>query len=123
VDASPVVNSYLKFNVQGLTSSIASAKLRIYANSSSLAGVKAYGVSNTSWVENTINYSNAPAPGSQGGAIGSFTGGTWITIDITPLITGNGTFSVALTGVDGTAISLASRESGANAPQLIITTR
>ena len=55
--------------------------------------------------------------------MGSFTGGTWITVDITSLITGNGTFSVAIKGVDSTAVSLASRESGANAPQLIVTTR
>ncbi len=123
VDASPVVNSYLKFNVQGLASSVASVKLRIYANSSSSAGVQVYGVSNTSWVENTITFSNAPGLGNLGGSTGSFTAGTWITIDITPLITGNGTFSVAVTGIDGTAISLASRESGANAPQLIVTTR
>jgi hypothetical protein len=122
-DASPVVNSYLKFNVQGLNGGIASAKLRIYANSSSGAGVRVYGVSNTSWVENSITYSNAPALGSQGGSIGGFAAGSWITIDITSLISGNGTFSVAITGVDGTAISLASRESGINTPQLIITTR
>ena len=123
VDASPVVNSYLKFNVQGLSGSVASAQLRIYANTGSGAGIQVYGVSNTSWVENTITYSNAPAIGSLGGSLGGFTAGTWITVDVTPLITGNGTFSLALTGVDGTAISMASRESGANAPQLIVTTR
>ncbi|HSB02549.1 MAG TPA: DNRLRE domain-containing protein, partial [Anaerolineales bacterium] len=98
-------------------------KLKLYANSSSSAGINVYGVSNISWVETTITYSNAPAVGSQGGSIGSFTGGTWITVDITPLITGNGTFSLAIKGVNGTAISMASRESGANAPQLIVTTR
>lgn len=123
VDTSPVVNSYLKFTVQGLTSSVASAKLRIYANSSSSAGIKVYGVSNTSWVETGITYSNAPAVGSQIGSLGSFTGGTWITVDITPFITGNGTFSIAIKGANSTAVSMASRESGANAPQLLITTR
>ncbi len=122
-DASPIVNSYLKFNVQGLTGSIASVKLKLYANSSSGGGINVYGVSNTSWVETGITYNNAPAIGSLGGSLGSFTGGTWITVDITSLITGNGTFSLAIKGVDSTAISLASRESGANAPQLIVTTR
>ncbi len=123
VDASPVVNSYLKFNVQGSSAPIASAKLRIYANTSSTAGLQVYGVSDTSWGETSITYNNAPSIGSLGGSIGSFTGSTWITVDVTPLITGNGIFSLAVKGVDGTAISLASRESGAKAPQLIITTR
>jgi hypothetical protein len=123
VDASPIVNGYLRFNVQGVNAPVASAKLRIYANSSSSTGIKVFGVSNNTWVENTITFNNAPPLGSLGGSIGKFSGGTWITIDITPLITGNGVFNVAVTGLNATAISLASREAGANAPQLIITTR
>jgi hypothetical protein len=122
-DTSPVINSYLTFNVQGLSGSIASAQLRIYANSGSTAGIRAYGVPTTSWVENSITFNNAPSLGSVGGSTGSFAAGAWITVNITPLITGNGTFSVAVTGINSTAVSLASRESGANAPQLIITTR
>jgi len=122
-DASPVLNSYLTFNVQGINTSVASAKLRIYANTSSGAGIRVYGVSSASWAENGITFSTAPAMGSLGGSTGSFAGGAWIEVDITPLITGNGTFSVAVTGINSTAISLASRETGANAPQLIITTR
>jgi hypothetical protein len=41
---------------------------------------------------------------------------------VTPLLTGNGTYNIALTTTNATAFSLASRESGANAPQLIIET-
>ena len=122
-DASPVVNGYLTFNVQGLGGSVASAKLRIYANSSSSVGCKVYSVPDVSWVERSITFNNAPALGNQIGSSGAFPGATWITIDITPLITGNGTFSLALTGINGTAVSLASRESGTFVPQLVITTR
>jgi hypothetical protein len=123
VDASPVVNAYLRFDVKGLNAPIASAKLRIFANSSSSTGIKVFGVTNNTWVENTITFNNAPPLGNLGGSVGKFAGGTWITIDITPLITGNGVFNVAASGLNATAISLASREAGANAPQLIITTR
>ena len=38
------------------------------------------------------------------------------------LITGDGTFSIALTTTNNTEFSLASREAGANAPQLILET-
>lgn len=41
-------------------------------------------------------------------------------VDITPLISGNGVFNMTLTTTNNTAFSLASRESGAKAPQLII---
>jgi hypothetical protein len=122
-DASPVVNGYLTFNVQGLGGSIASAKLRIYANSSSTVGCKVYSVPDVSWVEKSITFNNAPALGNQIGSIGAFKSATWIEVDVTALVTGNGTFSLALTGINGTAVSLASRESGTFVPQLVITTR
>ena len=122
-DASPTVNGYLTFNVQGLSGSVASAKLKIYANSSSSQGCKVFRVADTSWGERTITFNNAPALGTQIGSYGAFPGASWITIDITPLIAGNGTFSLALSGINATAVSLASRENGSYAPQLIITTR
>ncbi len=79
-------------------------------------------VSDNSWGETIINYSNAPAIGSSLGSSGAIkTSGTWISINITPYITGNGQFSVALTTTNTTQINLSSRESGANAPQLIVT--
>jgi hypothetical protein len=122
-DGNPVVNGYLTFNVQGVNAPIASVKLRIYANSSSSQGFKLFGVPNTGWVEKSITFNNAPPLGSQIAASGGFPGAAWKEVDVTAYVTGNGTFSMALTGVNSTAVSLASRETGAKAPQLIITTR
>jgi hypothetical protein len=51
-----------------------------------------------------------------------FGAGVWISIDVTPYITGNGTYNLALTPLGSTAISFASRQAGANAPQLVIET-
>jgi hypothetical protein len=120
-DASPDVHSYLRFNVQGLTGNVTRATLRIYANSASNLGCVINSLSDNTWLESTINYSNAP---SVGGGIGSsipFGAGVWITIDVTTYITGNGTYNFGLTTLSSTAISFASREA-ANAPQLIIET-
>jgi len=122
-DANPVVNGYLTFNVQGLSAPIANAKLRIYANSSSSKGCNVYAVPNSSWGERTITYNNAPAPGNQIGSIGAFRSSRWIEVDVTAFVTGNGTYSLAVTGMSSTAVSLASRETGSKAPQLIIITR
>ena len=43
-------------------------------------------------------------------------------MDVTSYVTGNGTFSFALTSASSNVLGLASRESGANAPQLVIET-
>jgi hypothetical protein len=123
VDGAPTVNSYLLFNVQGLTAPVASVKLKVYVSSGSKAGIKIYSVSNTSWVEKTITFNNAPALGSTAGSSGRFKAGTWVTVDITSLIKGNGLFSVAITDANNTAIRLYSREGGKRSPQLVITTR
>jgi hypothetical protein len=122
VDASPVIRSYLRFNVQGLNGAVTRATLRVYANSASSQGCTASGVSDNTWTESIVSYNDAPPLGSALGASGSFGTGAWISIDVTAYITGNGTYNLALTTPGSTAVSLASRESGANAPQLIIET-
>jgi hypothetical protein len=122
-DSSPIVNGYLTFTVQGLNAPVVGAQLRLYANSSTTVGCKVFAVPNTGWGERTITYNNAPPLGNQVGSIGAFRSSSWINIDVTPLVTGNGTFSLAITGLNATAVSLASRESGSFIPQLVITTR
>jgi acid phosphatase type 7 len=125
VDGSPTVNSYLRFNVSGVGATITSVKLLIFANSSLSVGINALSVADSTWSETTINYNNAPPMGSVLKTSSSIATGTWITFDITSsgYITGNGTYSFGLTDPSATALSLASRESGANAPQLVITSQ
>jgi hypothetical protein len=79
-------------------------------------------VSDNTWTETGINYNNAPLLGSALGSSGPISAGTWISMDVTVHITGNGTYNLALITPGSTAVSLASRESGTNAPQLIIET-
>jgi hypothetical protein len=121
-DASPITLSYVKFNVQGLSGPPHNATLRIFFNSSSTTGVNIKGVTDTSWGETTITYNNAPAVNAAtAGSSGAVsTAGTWVNINITSLISGNGLVSMAITTTNSTNINLASRESGANSPQLII---
>ena len=121
-DATPLVRSYLRFNVQGLSGSITHVTLRIFTNSSSSTGYEVRHVADNTWTEATINHTNAPATDGVSATSGAFGTGVWTTLDITSLITGNGTYNIALTTTSGTAFSLASRESGVNAPQLIIET-
>ncbi len=121
-DSSPITNSYLRFDIQGLSGTVSKATLRVYSKSKSTAGYKVNIVADTSWGEGSITYKNAPALGSQAGVSGSFASGVWTTVDITPFITGNGTISLALSGLNSTAVSYVSREGGANKPQLVLVT-
>jgi hypothetical protein len=122
IDGSPIVRSYLRFTVQGLSGTVTRATLRIFANSATSASCVANGVSNNTWTETGITYNNAPPLGSAYGSSGAISTGTWISMDVTAYITANGTYNLALTTSGSTAVSLASRESSANAPQLIIET-
>jgi hypothetical protein len=122
VDASPTLHSYLKFTIQGLSRAPTKATLRLYTTSTSTSGVNINGVSNTSWVETSITYNNAPAiDGPLAGSSGAIkTANVFVSIDVTALVKGNGTISMAVTTTNSTAISMASRETGAHAPQLVI---
>jgi hypothetical protein len=123
VDGSPTVRSYLRFNIQGLSGTVTSATLRVYANSALSAGYDAYRVSDNTWTETGITYNNAPAFGSVIGSSGSISANTWTSVNITSYITGNGTYNLGLGTSNSTALSLASREAGANAPQIVIQTQ
>jgi hypothetical protein len=123
VDDSPIVNSYLRFRVSGLAGQpVNQAHLLIHANSASSNGFVARSVQDNTWVETTINYSNAPAMGSTLAASPAIVSGSWVTLDVTAFVTGEGTYSFGVSTPGSTAISLSSRESGADAPQLIVST-
>ncbi len=120
-DASPIMSSYLRFDVQSLTAPIAKATLRIYAKSSQRLGFEVHAVSNNTWDENSITYENAPTPDPAiVGSSGRISVGSWTSVDISSLVTDQGTYSIALTTQDSTQLKMVSREGGANAPQLII---
>ena len=121
VDGSPIVDSYLTFNVTGVSGTVTSATLRIWATSAQSVGYDAYSVSDTSWGENTITYANAPPFGAKLGSSGKVPASTWTSVDVTSAVTGNGLVSFGLSTTNSTALALSSRESGANAPQLVIT--
>ncbi len=119
MDGSPVVHGYVKFNVTGITGTVTSATLRIWANSAQSTGYTAFSVPDTTWGETTINASNAPPFGSALGSSGKITAGTWTSADVTAAVTGNGTYSFGFSTTNSTAVSFSSRE-GANPPQLVI---
>ncbi len=121
VDGSPLVHAYLRFDVSGIgNSAVSKVTLRIFANSASSGGFKVDKVSNNSWQEKQINYDNAPQVGTQVGKSQKFSSNTWVDVDVTSLFNSDGTYSIALAGIDNTAINLAARETGNHAGQLVV---
>jgi hypothetical protein len=121
-DGSPIMRSYLRFNIQGISGVVTRVTLRIYANSASSVGYNIGNVTDTTWTESAINYNNAPVIGSSVGSSGRFSAGVWTTVDITSLVTGNGTINLGLYTTSSTAISFNSRQASINTPQLIVET-
>jgi hypothetical protein len=124
-NASTVLVSYLKFTVSGISGSAQDAKLRLFVTQSNQGG-SAYLVSNDyndssdPWAESGLNWSNAPAIG--GGALstlGTVPAGQWVEFDVTPAVTGNGTFSFAIKSTSSSAVFYSSKE-GTNVPELVV---
>jgi hypothetical protein len=121
-DGSPVYRSYLRFNVGDLGGVVTNATLRLYTTSASATGYQVKRVNNPSWEENTITYDNSPAAGSTIGSSGSIAVGSWTSVDVTALITGNGIYDLALTTTTSAALNFNSRNASSNQPQLVIET-
>jgi hypothetical protein len=118
VGSSPQLHSYLQLDVEGLTGSIGKATLRLYVATGG-SGASVHSTS-TAWTESGITYRTAPAYGSTVATASNFTAGTWVSMDVTAIVTGNGAVAFALTSASKTPASFASREDTAHAPQLII---
>src|SRR4051794_4371735 len=120
VKASPANNAYLRFNLP--SSGVLRATLRLFATHDSKKGVTVAPVSNSSWGETTITWSNAPpiasAPVVTSGGLKS---GKWVALDVTSMVTSGGVRSLGIRS-GGDSTSVASRESRGNEPQLVVET-
>jgi len=122
-DFSPDVDTYITFDVSGLTGTVQSARLRLYAPNGSVDGPAVHQTS-PEWDELTLNWSNRPAPiGAASDDRVAVTRDAWSEWDVTPFVTGNGAVSFMLTqpGTDGADFH--SREATATGfrPQLVVT--
>ncbi len=116
----PKILSYLTFSLAGLSGTVASAKLRFWSNVADLRGAAVHAV-DRSWNENSITAATAPALGETVAQTGMVSAKAWVTVDVTPLVLGNGVVRVALTQVGSGSGQYDSRE-GAHPPVLVVRT-
>jgi hypothetical protein len=121
---SPVMRSYLRFNVKGLNGkTIKSAALRLRTYTASRIPILVRNITKDTWTEKGVDYNNRPSIGTTTiTGPQSYNSATWISIDVTKLVKGEGSISMELTLKNTATLVFYSRESGSNAPQLIINT-
>ncbi len=123
VDSSPQTESYLRFDVSGLTSAVQTATLRLFVFNDTSNGPAVYTADNT-WTETGITWNNRP-PRSLNGVDdkGALPVNAWADFDVTPLISGNGTFTLVLATSSSDAASFYAKEwtDATLRPQLVVT--
>jgi hypothetical protein len=119
--ADPDVETYLRFSVSGVSGSVQSATLRLYAFNGTGNGPAVYGTG-TGWTETGLTWANKPAPTSAArDDKGAIAVNTWVEYDVTPFVTGNGTVSLRLAGTSSDGVDFNAREAAGNRPELIVT--
>ncbi|MEU4570701.1 right-handed parallel beta-helix repeat-containing protein [Micromonospora sp. NPDC023956] len=117
-DGLPVAVVYLRFDVRG-TDPEPSALLRFHVETASSTGVEVRAVGDEPWQETTLTYHDAPPVGAVVGSSGPVEAGTWVSVDVSALISGDGPVSFALTTDNDTGVRITSRE-GTAKPELLV---
>jgi hypothetical protein len=124
----------MRFDLSSLAGkTITSATLRLHTSSESWAASSAAfevkWVSSTDWQEQWVSYSNTVPMSSTvlGTLPGPTTASSWTQVNLTQLPAiqsrAGGLISMAIVGRTGDVLIVNSRETGANAPQLVVSYR
>jgi uncharacterized protein YkwD len=126
---SPTYRSFLKFTVAGLTRPVQNAKLRLYVSDGSNSGGQLYGASNnyynsgSPWSESGVTWYNMPGLfGNQLASLGPVSTGSWVELNVTSAVSGNGTYSFGLVTSSSDQVGYRSGENSSGRPELVIQT-
>jgi hypothetical protein len=125
VDGSPRIRSFLRFQVSGVGArTVVGASLRLYTANASAAGGSFSGTNGAAWTESGLTWNNQPVPTSTPVAtLGRVTSGSTQTVDVTPLVAGDGTVDIAITSTNADDVGYAAKEAtnAARRPVLLVT--
>jgi hypothetical protein len=116
IDGSPVVRSYLAFDLRSVSGVVASATLHVYASSAAPLGYEVHATSG-GWTETGVTFASSPAVGALVAKTGAFSAGMWTSVDVTSAVSPGGLVYFAIVDPSTTAVALESRES-TNSPTL-----
>ena len=126
VDAAPLREAYVQFDLTDQKNTVIEARLRLHvanvANAGSPDGGSVARVTG-GWTEGDVTHATRPTTwGPTVGEIGAVTANTWVDITVTRAVTVGGVVTLGIRSDNTDGAYYDSRETGANAPQLIITT-
>ena len=117
----PVLQTYIRFSITGLTQNVTNAKLWLFTSNGSIGGPSIFTTS-TAWSETGLNWNTRTAPnGNALATVTSVPNGTWLSFDVTSAITGNGDFAFVLVPNSTDAAGFNSRNNATNQPHLDLT--
>ena len=123
VDSSPIKHGLLKFTVSGVGSgTIQSVTLRLFCLDASDKGGDFYRVADNSWQENTVTWNTEPpADPTSLASLGAVGANTWYEVDLSSLVTGDGTYSIRIASTSANGADYSTKEGAAgSAPQLVV---
>ncbi|MDZ7269730.1 MAG: DUF4038 domain-containing protein [candidate division KSB1 bacterium] len=114
--------SYLRFEVTGVSGEIKAAVLRLHGRQSGRSGGNLH-LLQQPWSEREVTWLSKPAVTTPPiGRLSAVQAGQWHAFDLTGVITGNGTYDLALIGAGEKPVSFDSRESLHSQPELLVAT-
>jgi hypothetical protein len=123
-DKSPVVESFLRFNVSGVSGTVTRARLRVYVTNPTGNAPAVYRADpNVVWSETGITWNNKPP--RVGGIIanlGGISAKRYVEYNVTSSVTGNGTYTFNLKAESSDGADFSSKDAAGNRPQLVIET-
>ena len=116
--------SYIRFTTSGISGPFQTVKLRIFCTTNGTTNGPAVYLANSNWIESGtggIHWNNRPALTS-GAADNTtaFGANSWVEYDVTSLVIGSGTYTLALVADSADGAVFSSRE-GTTPPQLVVT--
>ena len=125
VDGAPVRRTFVRFAVAGLSAPVVSATLRLrvadVSGSASLVGGTVRSMSDTTWDEGTVTWSDPPvADGPTLGQLGRAATGAWVDLDVTAAVPDEGSYGFEVSMVADDSAIYDSRESASGGPQLVV---
>jgi hypothetical protein len=109
-DASPTQDFLMRFNVGGIAGRhVVQARLVLACLNGSNSGGR-FAPTSSDWTESTVTWANAPAAGSSVASLGAVISGLVYEVDVTPLVTGDGAFSMRVDSTSSDGADYASRE-------------
>ena len=124
-DGSPVQDALLRFDVNTGGCAITHAVLNVTVDSRLNSGSRSGGVfhiSDTSWTESDVNWSNAPLPGVVVATLGDVVAGTTYDVDLSSVVTGDRPVGLRVTNPSADGAFYVSRQGSQDAaPRLVVT--